>query len=31
MCTLFKKLTIVCYERESVQKNRNLLKRKITY
>jgi len=29
MCTIFRKLTIVCYEREGAQKNRNLLEKKI--
>jgi len=27
MYTIFKKLTIVCYEKESVQKNKNLFER----
>jgi len=29
ICILFKKLTIVCYEREHAQKNRKLLEKKI--
>jgi len=29
MCTIFKKLTIVCYEIKSAQKNRNLLDKMI--
>jgi len=29
MCTIFRKLTIVCYERENAQKYRNLLEKKI--
>jgi len=29
MCTIFRKLTIVCYGRETAQKNRNLLDKKI--
>jgi hypothetical protein len=29
MRTIFRKLTIVCYERESGQKKRNLLEKKI--
>jgi len=29
MCTIFRKLTVVCYEREKAQKNRNLLEKKI--
>jgi len=30
MCTIFRKLTIVCYERECAQKKRNLLEKNIT-
>jgi len=29
MCTIFKKLTIVCHMKENSQKNRNLLEKKI--
>jgi len=29
MCTIFRKSTIVCYERENAQKNWNLLEKKI--
>jgi len=29
MCIIFRKLTIVCYERESAQKSRNLSEKKI--
>jgi len=29
MCTIFRKLKIVCYERENAQKNRNLFEKKI--
>jgi len=29
MCIIFRKLKIVCYERGSTQKNRNLVEKKI--